>query len=185
VLLPLRAFLGVTFTFAGLQKLADHHYFDSSSPSSVQAQMRAYARTSPIHGIVTFASHHALVFGLLIALGELAVGVGTLLGLWTRAAAIGGMLLSLSFLLTASWHSHPYYLGPDVVFLFAWTPIAVAGAGDVLSLDALLAKRTRREMRLPAAGPVAVEFAVVRRLCGSYEDGRCRARGADGRLYVT
>lgn len=163
-MLPLRAFLGVTFTFAGLQKLADHNYFDSSSPSSVEAQMRAYARTSPIHGVVTFASHHALVFGLLIALGEVAVGVGTLLGLWTRVAAVGGMLLSLSFLLTASWHSHPYYLGPDIVFFFAWTPLAVAGAGDVLSLDALLAKRARREMRLPAAGPVAVEFAVVRRL---------------------
>ncbi len=176
VVLPLRAFLGVTFTFAGLQKLADHNYFDSSSPSSVQAQMRSYARTSPIHGVVTFASHHAFVVGLLIALGELAVGIGTLLGLWTRIAAVGGMLLSLSFLLTASWHSHPYYLGPDIVFLFAWTPLVVAGAGDVLALDGVLAARARRQMRLPAAGPVAIEFAVVRLLCGQYDDGRCRAR---------
>src|ERR1035441_6358681 len=33
-LLPLRLFLGVTFTFAGLQKLANPNFFDSKSPIS-------------------------------------------------------------------------------------------------------------------------------------------------------
>lgn len=176
VLLPLRAFLGVTFTYAGLQKLADRHFFDAADPGSIQAQMRAISHHSPIGGLVGAASHQAVVVGLLIALGELAVGLGTLLGLWTRVAAAGGMLLSLSFFLTISFHARPYYYGADIVFLFAWTALLVAGAGGVLSLDARLVERSRRELRLAPAGMVPISFVTVRRLCGVYEKGRCGAR---------
>ena len=38
VLLPLRAFLGFTFCFAGLQKLANPRFFDAADPASIQAQ---------------------------------------------------------------------------------------------------------------------------------------------------
>ena len=33
VLLPLRAFLGFTFCFAGLQKLANPQFFDAADPA--------------------------------------------------------------------------------------------------------------------------------------------------------
>lgn len=179
VLLPLRGFLGVTFTFAGLQKLADHNYLASAAPTSVKAQLDAYAARSPIGGVLATSSHHATAVGLAIALGELAVGLGALLGLWTRVAAVGGMVLSASFLLAVSWHSHPYYLGPDIVFLVAWTPLALAGAGSQWSLDAHLRERAREDLHLPPDGTVAVEFGTVRRLCGHLDHGRCRAqRGA-------
>jgi thiosulfate dehydrogenase [quinone] large subunit len=144
VLLPLRLFLGATFVFAGAQKLADPDFFRRSSPSSIQSQLRTTAAGSPIHGLVTGLSHHAVLIGLLIAFAELAIGAGTLLGLWSRAAAVGGALLSLGFLLTVSWHSHPYYYGPDIVFLFAWVPLALAGDGGVLSVQAAIARETRR-----------------------------------------
>ncbi len=39
VLLPLRVFLGFTFSFAGLQKLANPGFFDASNPASIQAQL--------------------------------------------------------------------------------------------------------------------------------------------------
>ncbi len=179
VILPLRAFLGVTFVFAGLQKLADPNYLDDRAPSGVHQQMLAASRTSPIGGVLTTFAHHATLVGLLIAFAELAIGVGALLGLWTRVAAIGGAVVSIGFLLSVSWHSHPYYLGSDIVFLFAWTPLVVAGAGGVLSLDALIAARARKQMRLPPMGRVDIEFAAVRGLCGSYAKGRCeRLQGA-------
>ena len=38
-LLPLRAFLGFTFCFAGLQKLATPQFFDAADPASIQAQL--------------------------------------------------------------------------------------------------------------------------------------------------
>ena len=37
LILPLRAFLGVTFVYVGLQKLANPAYLDPTSPTSVQA----------------------------------------------------------------------------------------------------------------------------------------------------
>ncbi len=179
VILPLRAFLGVTFTFAGLQKLADANYLDDRAPSGVHQQMLAASRTSPIGGVLGTLAHHATLVGLLIAFAELAIGIGALVGLWTRVAALGGALISIGFLLSVSWHSHPYYLGSDIVFLFAWTPLLVVGAGGVLSLDAWIAARARKQMRLAPMGRVDIEFAAVRGLCGSYAKGRCeRLSGA-------
>ena len=176
LLLPLRLFLGVTFVFAGLQKLADRHFFTASAPTSIQAQIRAFSRQSPLRGLLQGISGGAVIVGLVIAVAELAVGAGALAGLRTRAAAAGGALLSLLFLLTVSWHTRPYYYGADIVFLAAWMPLVIAGDGDVLSIDGLIRKRTRQELRLPPAGPVTIQFATVRQLCGAYNKGRCALR---------
>jgi thiosulfate dehydrogenase [quinone] large subunit len=176
VLLPLRAFLGVTFIYAGLQKLADRSFFRADAPGSIVEQLHAALRTSPVHGLVATGAAHPTLFGLLIAFGELAVGLGVLLGLWTRVAASGGALIAFAFLLTVSWHTHPYYLGSDIVFLFAWTPLILAGSGDVLALDAIVRDITRREAGLPAAPIVGLPFTTVTKVCGGYEDGRCLYR---------
>ena len=148
-LLPLRAFLGFTFCFAGLQKLANPGFFDAANPISIQAQLAGAARRSPIHALIGPLAHVAIPLGLLIAFGELAIGVGTLLGLWQRIAAAGGIVLSLMLFLTVSFHSAPYYTGADIVFVFAWTPLALAGAGPVLSADAAIAARATRRTRVP------------------------------------
>ncbi|HZV25081.1 MAG TPA: DoxX family membrane protein, partial [Acidothermaceae bacterium] len=98
-LLPLRLFLGLTFCFAGLQKLANPSFFHASNPGGIQAQMLAASRRSPIHALLTPLAHHAVLIGTVIALGEVAVGVGALLGLLTRIAAFGGLLISLNLFL--------------------------------------------------------------------------------------
>jgi thiosulfate dehydrogenase [quinone] large subunit len=162
-LLPLRAFLGVTFCFAGLQKLANPNFFNPNSPSGIQAQLIASERSSPLHAVLGHLLSFATPIGVVIALGELAVGTGTLLGLWTRWAALGGMALSLTLFLTVSFHSSPYYTGADIVFLFAWMPLLLAGSGGVLSLDA-------PPVRVP------VRFSLVQTVCGQFERGRCAAR---------
>jgi thiosulfate dehydrogenase [quinone] large subunit len=175
-LLPLRAFLGITFVFAGLQKLANPAFFNSANPASIQAQLAAAQRISPIHSLLGPTSHVAVLVGLVIALGELAIGLGTLLGFLARTAAVGGLVLSFLLFLTVSYHSHPYYTGSDIVFVFAWMPLVIAGAGGVLSVDAALAHRVRRGMGAEPEAVTPVDFAVVRRVCGQYEDGRCQAR---------
>lgn len=145
VLLPLRAFLGFTFCFAGLQKLANPRFFDAADPASIQSQLAGSGRLSPIHALISPLTHVAVPLGVLIACGELAIGVATLLGLWARLAAIGGLALSFMLFLTVSFHASPYYTGSDIVFVFAWTPLVLAGAGSFLSLDAAIAERARRE----------------------------------------
>jgi thiosulfate dehydrogenase [quinone] large subunit len=175
-LLPLRAFLGITFVFAGLQKLANPAFFNASNPASIQAQLTAAQRISPIHALLGPISHVSVLIGLVIAFGELAIGLGTLLGFLARAAAVGGLVMSLLLFLTVSYHSHPYYTGSDIVFFFAWMPLVIAGAGGVLSADAVIAHRVRVGMGAEPQAVAAVDFAVVRRVCGQYEEGRCQAR---------
>jgi thiosulfate dehydrogenase (quinone) large subunit len=144
-LLPLRAFLGFTFCFAGLQKLANPGFFQAGNSGSIQAQLAGAARRSPIHALISPLTHVAVPLGLLIAIAELAIGLGTLLGLWQRLAAAGGVALSLMLFLTVSFHASPYYTGADIVFAFAWTPLLLAGAGPLLSADAAIAARARKQ----------------------------------------
>jgi len=149
-LLPLRAFLGVTFCYAGLQKLSNPQFFAAANPISIQSQMAAAVRRSPVHALIHPLTHIAVPIGIVLAVGELAVGMGTLVGLWTRVAAVGGAIISLSLLLTVSFHSSPYYTGADIVFLAAWAPFMVAGSGGVLSADAALAELRKQAKTAPA-----------------------------------
>ena len=151
-LLPLRAFLGGTFLYAGLSKIFDTHYLDPVSPLGVHAQMLRAAETSPIGALVTFAAGHPTVAGLAIAFGEVAVGLGTLLGLFSRAAAAGGFLLAVSFFLTVSWATRPYYFGADIVFAAAWTPLMIAGDAGGFSATAWLRDAIRRRRPGEPAG---------------------------------
>ncbi len=150
-LLPLRLFLGVTFLFAGLQKLANPDFFRSSSPISIHAQLIGSERSSPIHGLLSHLVSIAPAVGAVIALGEVAIGLGTLVGLWTRVASAAGMALSFGLFLTASYHSSPYYTGSDIVFLFAWTPLLLAGAGGAPALDTWFARSPSAAVGQPGA----------------------------------
>ncbi|MBO0610378.1 DoxX family membrane protein [Myceligenerans salitolerans] len=150
--LPLRVFLGGTFLYAGLSKILDPHYLDHTSPLGVHAQMLHAATTSPIGPLVSFTAENPTVTGLAIAFGEVAVGLGTLLGLFTRIAALGGFLLALSFFLTVSWTTRPYYFGADIVFAAAWTPLLIAGDAGLFSTTTRLRAAIRRR-RQPNPDP--------------------------------
>jgi thiosulfate dehydrogenase [quinone] large subunit len=176
-MLPLRAFLGFTFCFAGLQKLANPNFFDAASPSSIQAQLIASIRISPLHPLLGHLLRFAVPIGIIIAVAELAVGLGTLLGLWTRVAAAGGAVLALTLFLTVSYHTSPYYTGADIVFIFAWIPLIVAGSGGVLSLDSVIASRVAAENGLGPPTVVPILFEKVQQVCGHYELDTCRAQG--------
>jgi thiosulfate dehydrogenase [quinone] large subunit len=139
-LLPLRLFLGVTFLYAGLQKLANPDFFRRSSPISIHAQLVGATHSSPIHGLIAHLVPVATAVGAVIAIGEVSIGLGVLVGLWVRVAAVAGMALSLGLFLTVSFHSSPYFTGSDIVFLFAWTPLALAGAAGAPALDTWLAR---------------------------------------------
>jgi thiosulfate dehydrogenase (quinone) large subunit len=135
VMLPLRVFLGVTFIYAGLVKLVDPSFLDASAPGSLVEQLHAFARDSPLAPLITMiAIPLAVPMGLLIAVGEVAVGLGALLGLAGRLAAWGGVTISVLFFLTASWATHPYFYGPDLPYAAGWLTLALAGDGGWYTL---------------------------------------------------
>lgn len=142
-LLPLRIFLGVTFIYAGLDKLTDSAFMKDSGSGSIGDMMRTVKDSSAIPALVDLALKNPVGFGYAIAFGELAVGIGTLLGILARLAAFGGALISLSLWLTVSWASDPYYYGNDLAYLMAWLPLVLAGA-SMFSVDAALRARRRQ-----------------------------------------
>lgn len=139
-LLPLRIFLGVTFIYAGVDKLTDSAFMKASGAGSIGDTMRAVKDSSAIPALVDLALKSPVGFGYAIAFGELAVGIGVLLGILTRLAALGGMLISLSLWLTVSWAASPYYYGNDLPYMMAWLPFVLAGS-SVLSVDAVWRSR--------------------------------------------
>ena len=52
-MLPLRVFLGVTFVYAGLVKLADPAFLDSAAAGSLVEQLHGFARDSPLAPLIT------------------------------------------------------------------------------------------------------------------------------------
>src|SRR5260221_79548 len=143
-LLPLRLFLGITFIYAGLQKLTDPQYFNRSATGFIGKQIIEFAARSPIHDLlINIVLLHAVFFGALVAFGELAIGIGALLGLLLRPASFFGLLLNILFFLSASWRVYPYFYGADIVFVFCWITLILAGPlrSGLPSLDALLVPR--------------------------------------------
>lgn len=161
----------MTFTYAGLQKLANPAYLDPSSPTSVQATILSLQHRSPIGWLLAASAHAPKFVGVMIAAGELAVGLATLLGLWVRLAALGGALLSLTFFLTVSFDIRPYYYGSDIVFLFAWSIPLIAGRWSGWTVDDWIRQRARTDAdpqrrALLLGGTAAVGLAVAGGLLG-------------------
>ena len=135
-LVPLRVFLGVTFLYAGVDKLIDPAFLRATGPGSIGAQMTEFAKVSPIAPLVqVFGLPFPVEIGLLVAVAEIAVGLGTLTGLLFRLSALGGLALSLTFWLTASWATTPYYYGPDLPYAFGWLTVALAGTGERFTIE--------------------------------------------------
>ncbi len=156
--LPLRVFLGIIFFFAGLDKITDPTFFDPSNANFIGNQMQGFVtyNHSPLSGLLTsVAIPHAALFGWLMALGEMAVGLAVLAGALTRLAAAGGLLISLTLWLTASWGQQPFYTNWDLPYIFGWITLLILGAGNY-SLDAWRGARR-------VADPQAEEVAAGRR----------------------
>ena len=165
-LLPVRLFLGVTFVYAGYQKLSDPGFLHPGSATYIGTQLHAFANGTPGGFLLRwFAIPQPRVAGVGVALAEIVIGLLTLAGVLTRAAAAAGLALNLVLFLTASWTTTPYFLGPDIVYCFAWLPLVLVGSADqpaVVSPD--LDPQTRRELlsrALAVTGVATVAIALV------------------------
>src|SRR3954467_7992120 len=131
-LLPIRAFFGITFLYAGIDKLLDPAFLDPAAPGSIGDQLQVLARVSPLAPLVRLVEPWSPAVGLVVALAEIAIGLGALRGLAFGAAGVGGAGLSLLFFLRASWTTHPYYYGPDLPYAIGWIALAIGGTGGLL-----------------------------------------------------
>ena len=122
----LRAFLGITFVYAGVQKFADPNYLHAGTHTYIGAQLQAFSRGTPIGPILRALAHVAIPVGVGVALLEIAIGLGTLFDVAPIGSALAGFGVNVVLFLSASWHVHPYFLGSDSIYAVAW---AVYAAG--------------------------------------------------------
>jgi thiosulfate dehydrogenase [quinone] large subunit len=152
--LPMRVFLAALFLFAGYAKLSYPGFFDPSSPSGLKASVDAVKHGTPIGAALGPLSDHPSLFGHVTAYAELAIGLGLLVGLLTRLAALGGMVLTTLIVLSIDWGGVKQYTGSSGWFTSVDLAVAVAlsvfllGGAGPLSLDWLIARtRARRRAR--------------------------------------
>jgi thiosulfate dehydrogenase [quinone] large subunit len=150
-ILPMRAFLGALFVFAGYAKFSYPGFFDPKSQVGLKATIDAVKADSPIGGLLGPLSSHSSLFGHVTAVAEIAIGLGLLVGLLARIAALGGIALTTLIALTVNWNgikqytaSSGWFTSVDIAVAVALTVFVIGGAGP-LSLDrAIWAARTRR-----------------------------------------
>ncbi len=166
-LLPLRLFLGLTFVYAGVQKLSDPGFLHPGAATYIGTQLHGFASGTPGGFVLrAFALPQPELAGVGVAVTEILVGLLVTAGLLTRIAAAVGMSLNLLLFLTASWHTTPYFLGPDLVFTFAWLPLVLAGAEGQPALDNLIRQPSAalsRRVRLQPETAEDLDDATVAR----------------------
>ncbi|KAB8167263.1 DoxX family membrane protein [Streptomyces sp. 3MP-14] len=140
-MLPLRLFLGFTFLYAGIDKYVDGGPFSSvMNTDTMEGMLLASRDDAAVPWLVDRALDAPELTGHGVAVAEIVLGAAVLLGLRTRWAAGLGTLLALSFWLTVTWSTDPYYFGADLPLLFGFVTLALAGGGPY-TLDGLLGSR--------------------------------------------
>lgn len=70
--------------------------------------------------LTNFVIPNAGVFGYLVAFGEVAVGLGLILGMLTGIAAFFGVVMNTNFLLAGTVSINPMLLIPSIFIILAW-----------------------------------------------------------------
>ncbi|MEP7059386.1 MAG: TQO small subunit DoxD, partial [Actinomycetota bacterium] len=92
----LRAFLGITFVFAGAQKLLDGRYLHVGSPDFIGTQLSGFAHGTPVSAIMALLEKAPVTVGVAVALTEIAVGIATLLGIGMLTVAAVGFVINFT-----------------------------------------------------------------------------------------
>jgi thiosulfate dehydrogenase [quinone] large subunit len=130
--LPIRLFVGFTWLEAGWHKASGAGWLDGGT--ALQG-FWTHAVAIPAQGAgspaITYDWYRTFLqnlldagayswFAWLITLGEIAVGIGLLVGCLTGFAAFFGALMNMSFLLAGSASSNPVMLSLAIGLILAW-----------------------------------------------------------------
>jgi thiosulfate dehydrogenase [quinone] large subunit len=136
-LFPLRIALAYEFLHGGVEKLIDITYLEGDGLIGVGANL---APSPWIRDVMTAMLPNADGFLLLIAVGELLVGLSLLLGGLTRLGAIGGVLLQFTFLFLLGWLSVSTF-GINFVGAVAFLVLGMYRSGRFIGLDQVIGPR--------------------------------------------
>jgi len=137
--LLVRLYVGYEWLIAGWEKVVDPAWLGSSAGASLTGFIHgALAKTTGAHPSVQgwYASFlqgtvlpHVTVWSNLVAVGELLVGIGLIVGLFTGVAAFFGLFMNLNFMLAGTVSTNP------VLFVLAFGLVLSRRVASYYGLD--------------------------------------------------
>jgi thiosulfate dehydrogenase [quinone] large subunit len=129
--LIVRVFVGFEFLSHGWQKVNTPAWVNGSGQAILGFWTSALGSTPAGQPVVTYdwyraflqllvASHAEGWFSYVVVGGELAVGLGLILGAFVGLAATGGLLMNLAFLLAGTTSTNPVLAALGVLLILAW-----------------------------------------------------------------
>jgi thiosulfate dehydrogenase [quinone] large subunit len=128
--LPIRLFVGFAWLDAGWHKFTDPGWMQGGAAlrgfwekaASIPEQGRPPISYEWYRDFINtlLAGHHESWFAVLVTFGELAIGIGLILGALTGIAAFFGAFMNMSFLLAGSASTNPVMFTLAVGLMLAW-----------------------------------------------------------------
>lgn len=128
--LVVRLYLGWLWLSAGYEKLLNPAWFGSNAGAAMQGFVQgALSKTTDAHPDVqmwyaSFLQHtvlpHLWIWSHAITFGEMAVGLGLIVGLFTGTAAFFGFFMNLNFMLAGSISTNPIMMVIALCIMAAW-----------------------------------------------------------------
>lgn len=146
----LRIAVGILFLFFGEYKVFGTHFiFGGGFQDWINrflAEHAAYPFMVPV--LRDFVLAHATPIALLVAYGELAIGLSLTVGLWTRAASVCGFVYMLALMFASNYPGADVaawqYLGAaldHLVLVFCFASLAIGDPDRRISLRAYIERR--------------------------------------------
>jgi thiosulfate dehydrogenase [quinone] large subunit len=129
--LVVRLYVGWDFLDAGWHKFNTPAWMDGSGAGIMGFWTKALGNTPAGAPVITFDWYRTFLqylmdtnsagwFGYVIVFGELAVGVGLIVGAFVGLAAAGGLLMNMAFLLAGTTSTNPVLVILGVLLILAW-----------------------------------------------------------------
>jgi thiosulfate dehydrogenase [quinone] large subunit len=161
--LAVRLWVGWQWLEAGWRKLNNPAWMDGSGRAIRGFWEKALGTTREGEPVIAFDwyrnfiqllvdSHAEGWFAKVITIGELAVGLGLILGAFTGLAAAGGLLMSESYMLAGTAATSPLLALLEILLIVAWKTAGYIGL-DRFLLPALTPWWDRREAAPTPSAP--------------------------------
>jgi len=167
--LVVRLYVGYDFLTAGWHKFTTPAWMDGSGTGIMGFWKGALGATTTGAPIITFDWYRGFLqflvdtnsagwFSYVIVFGELAVGLGLIVGAFVGLAAAGGLLMNMAFLLAGTTSTNPVLAILGVLLILAWKNAGYIGVdyfllpllGTPWKQKSLAAKATAPTPRTPA-----------------------------------
>jgi len=157
----LRLWLGITFTYAGIDKALDGGFLNPEATTYIGKQLAGFAQQSPISPLLNKMIEHATLVGAGTMVGEIAIGLATLFGVLPFLAALAGAGLSASLWLSSSFHTTPYFLASDTAYLIMWLVFALSVMPRKRTVSRVLNVDRRGAIGIGVVGVLSIAFASL------------------------